>query len=139
MNLRLDRENKAKRASSRPEARAESACVMLYRVGMFPIKFRTLAFATILATSSVFGTGCVAEVEPPAYAEGWQPQYYNGYVVYYDDVGRPFYYVNGGAVWIPRESPFYVGYVNHWRVYGPHYRAWYSHYGYRYRGYRGRR
>ena len=43
--------------------------------------------------------------------------------------------------WVPQSSPLYVGYVNHWHAYGPAYRNWYGHYGYRYHGYRayGRR
>ena len=78
-----------------------------------------------------------AGVPAPAYADGYQPQFYEDHVVYYDDGGRPFYYADGAVVWVPLASPFYVGLVNHWRVYRPAYARWYGHYGYRYRGYRG--
>jgi hypothetical protein len=79
--------------------------------------------------------GCYVEPEGPVVAEGYQPQMYNGYVVYYDGAGRPYYNYNGATMWIPESSPYYVGYVNHWRAYGPAYNRWYAGYGARYRGY----
>jgi len=101
---------------------------------------RSLALAVLLACCGATTTGCYAEaVPPPAYDYGYSPMYYNGAIVYYDGVGRPYYYGPGGVVWIPRESPYYVGYVNHWHAYGPAYRGWYARRGYAYRGYRGYR
>lgn len=84
---------------------------------------------------------CVVEEEipPPVVAEGYSPVFYDGYVVYFDEVGRPFYYVNGAVVWVPPTSPLYLGLVEHWRVHGPAYRNWYARHGERYRAYRGRR
>ena len=98
---------------------------------------RAIALALLTAASGSLATGCVVEDEapPPAYVTGYEPMYYDGSVVYYDDVGRPYYYVNGAVVWVPPASPLYIGFVNHWRVYGPAYRRWYGHCGYRYRGY----
>ncbi len=95
--------------------------------------------AVLAATACSFGTGCYVEDEspPPAYVAEYEPMYYDGYVVYYDDVGRPYYYVDGAVVWVPPTSPLYIGLVHHWRVYGPAYHRWYAHYGYRYHGYRG--
>ncbi len=102
------------------------------------LSIRNLALAVVMAGLVPLATGCYAEVDgPPDYAEGYQPQFYDGYVVYYDDGGRPYYYVNGGVAWVPTSSPLYIGYVNHWRTYGVAYRGWYSHRGYRYRAYRG--
>ncbi len=101
---------------------------------------RSLVLAIGLAALAPFASGCVVEdVPPPGYAEGYQPEYYNGYVVYYDDGGRPYYYANGAVVWIPATDPLYVRYVNHWRIYGSYYPRWYAHYGYRYHGWHGRR
>jgi hypothetical protein len=103
------------------------------------MSFRTLLLSGLLATFVPFGTACYAEEEVPApeYADvGYAPQYYDGYVVYYDDAGHPYYYVNGGVYWVPPSSPFYVGLVGHWRRFGPGYHRWYGRYGYRYRGYR---
>ena len=96
-----------------------------------------MALALLTAASGALSTGCVVEdeVPPPAYVEGYEPMYYDGYVVYYDDVGRPYYYLNGGVAWVPSTSPLYIGFVNHWRLYGPAYHRWYAHYGYRYHGY----
>jgi len=72
------------------------------------------------------------------YADGYEPQYYDGYVVYYDGYGRPYYYADGAAYWIPPASPYYRGYVTHYRMYRPAYYRWYGHYGYRYRSWRRR-
>src|SRR5580692_1410629 len=75
----------------------------------------------------------VAPAEPVA-AYGYQPQYYDGAVVYYDAGGRPYYYSNGGAFYVPVQSPYYAGYLNHWRTYGGAYHRWYAGYGRRYFG-----
>ncbi len=99
---------------------------------------RTLILPLLIVGFAPAGSGCYAEeVPPPEYADsGYQPQYYDGYVVYYDEVGHPYYYQNGAVYWVPVTSPFYVGFVNHWHRYGPAYRHWYGHYGYRYHAYR---
>jgi hypothetical protein len=95
------------------------------------------AIAAGLASVLSLASGCYVEpLPPPVYVDG--PQYYDGYVVYYDSVGRPYYYANGGVVWVSPASPFYFGYVNHWRVHGGAYYHWNANYGYRYRGYRRR-
>ena len=108
--------------------------------------------AVLLGVTSI--TGCYAQVRPepvvyttaaPAPApvadsyssDGYEPAYYDGYMVYYDDGGRPYYYDNGGAVvWVAASSPYYIGLTNHWHVYGAHYHTWYAHTGYRAHGYR---
>lgn len=92
----------------------------------------------------VVGVGCYAEtgmIAAPEYAYGYPPVYYHGYVVYYDDVGRPYYYVNGAAVWVPSTVRVFPALVRHWRTYRPAYRHWYHNSGHRYRSYRfqGRR
>ena len=100
---------------------------------------RRLAIAAALSGACGVLPACaIEEGPPPVTAEGYQPQYYDGYVVYYDGAGRPFYYVNGGIYWVPTTSPFYVGLVDHWRVHRPEYDRWYAHSGGRYRGYRRR-
>jgi hypothetical protein len=95
---------------------------------------RAVVFALGVACWGALMAACyVEEVPPPAY--GYEPVYYDGSVVYYDDVGRPFYYANGAVVWISPAVPEYPHLVAHWRVYGPAYHYWYAHDGYRYRGY----
>jgi hypothetical protein len=101
--------------------------------------FRSFALAVLVAGCAAVSSGCYVEDPPPAYADGYQPQYYDGSVVYFDEVGRPYYYVNGAVFWVPPGSPYYGRLVGHWHVYGPAYHRWYGHYGYRYRGYRARR
>jgi len=106
--------------------------------GMTPQNVRGAVAALALTTASLTGQACYVETVPePVYAEGYAPAYYDGYVVYFDQ-GRPYYYANGAAVWIPPGSPYYAGLVAHWGTYGHAYGGWYSHYGYRYRGYRRR-
>ncbi len=84
-------------------------------------------------------SGCYAEADgtipPPEYAYGYAPVYDNGYVVYYDDVGRPFYYGDHGAVWVFPNDPLYPGLVAHWHTFGPAYHRWYAHGGDRFRAY----
>jgi len=99
---------------------------------------RSFAVAVLLCSSAALGSACyVEEGPPPAYAYGYDPQYYDGYVVYYDDVGRPYYYMDGAVVWVPVASPLYIGLVSHWRLHAAAYHHWYGHYGYGFRGYHG--
>lgn len=109
---------------------------------MLPIQ-RLVGVLGLLGATSVM-TGCYAAVEPvPVYttsavvaSDGYEPAYYDGYVVYYDDIGHPYYYNGAGAVvWVPVSSPHYVGLVNHWHAYGPAYHRWYASTGYRYHSY----
>jgi hypothetical protein len=107
---------------------------------MVTAKLYSVLLSGLVAVSASTATGCyVEEGPPPAYVSaGYEPQYYDGYVVYYDDVGRPYYYSDGAIYWVPRTSPVYFRLVNHWRVYRPAYHRWYAGHGYRYRGYRYR-
>jgi hypothetical protein len=102
---------------------------------------RGILLAAAMGSSALTGAACFVEDVPSTeyVDEGYAPMYYDGYVVYYDNVGRPYYYSGGAVYWVPPESPLYVPLVNHWRTYGPEYRHWYAYYGYRYRVYRYRR
>lgn len=105
---------------------------------MFRKRFFARAAALLICCMAL--PACYAETEPVTLTSadyGYVPAYYDGYLVYYDSVGRPFYYDGGVAVWISPASPYYAGLSHHWRVYGPSYHRWYSNRGYRYRGYRG--
>jgi hypothetical protein len=94
-------------------------------------------------------SACFVEARPPSVAVGagggvavgtdyYEPLYYDGYVVYYDAVGRPYHYLNGAVVWIAPSYPYYGYYVRHWRLHRARYHRWYRHRGYRYRRYRRR-
>lgn len=97
---------------------------------------RSLVVAALLSVCAA-GSGCYADVRAePSVVDGYEPQYYDGYVVYYDGGGRPFYYVNGATVFVPQTSPYYNGYVNHWRTSGHGYNRWYGRQGRRYQTYR---
>ena len=73
---------------------------------------------------------------PPGGPQGPTPQ--DGYIVYYDGWGRPFYYNGGASYYVPQSSPYYASYVGHYRTYGAAYRGWYARGGYRAPMYRGR-
>ncbi len=103
---------------------------------MRKLRFHGVALAALVGLLAPLSSACAVEEDPPAAYGEYEPQYYDGYVVYYDGVGRPYYYANGAVFWVPPSSPFYVGFVNSWRIHGPGYARWYSHHGYRYRGYR---
>ena len=96
--------------------------------------------AVALLSVSLAVAGCyVQAVEPGGEVAvgnyGYEPMYYNGYMVYYD-AGRPFYYMNGVRVFVSPSSPYYAGYIGHYRAYGPSYARWYAGYGHRYHAYR---
>ena len=107
---------------------------------------KSLAFVLVTVVGlGLAASGCYVSAEP-AYAGAptvatsyYQPLYYNGYVVYYDTYGRPMYYVNGMAYYIPASYAYYGYYVNHYRRYRPYYNRWYRYRGYRYRRYRSAR
>jgi hypothetical protein len=104
------------------------------------LNFKSVVLVALVTACASFGTGCYADAQvqaEPVAVEGYRPQYYDGYVVYYDEGGRPFYYNGGAQYYVPNSSPYYGGYVNHWRTYGVGYRNWYGRYGGRYRGYHG--
>jgi hypothetical protein len=117
--------------------------------GMVSQLLRQSLFAIGLGATALCSSACtvyarpappVAVVQEPVVEDGYEPQYYDGAVVYYDEGGRPYYYNEGAVVWI---SPGYVGYgalVGHWRANRVAYARWYGHRGYTYRTYRrGRR
>jgi hypothetical protein len=99
------------------------------------VTLRKVMFALALATTPAIA-GCYGDAAYPVEAEGWTPQYYDGYMVYYDAGGRPFYYLNGASVWIPESSPYYARYNGYWRANSYAYSRWYGHYGAGYRTYR---
>jgi hypothetical protein len=107
---------------------------------MLASHFRSFILAAAVAAFAPLVSGCYAELEPPesvyAEGEGYRPMYYDGYIVYFDTGGRPYYYTNGTVFWVPRESPYYGAYVGHYRTYWRTYRTWYTRGGYRYHYYR---
>ena len=56
--------------------------------------------------------------------------------MYYDNVGRPYYYNRGGVYYVPSTYVGYGGLVTHYNTYRPAYYRWHSAYGSRYRSYR---
>jgi hypothetical protein len=66
----------------------------------------------------------------------YAPQYYEGYLVFYDASGIPYYYRNGRVVHIPRTYRRYNAYISHYRNHRNDYDRWYKKKGHRRHGYR---
>jgi hypothetical protein len=66
-------------------------------------------------------SGCIAEQKPrgaeqePRYATVYEPLHYNGYPVYYDAWGFPFYHSDGAVHYVPRDDAQYDVLVNRFR------------------------
>jgi hypothetical protein len=103
----------------------------------------------LLAAAAFTLSSCVVVARPrpavgvtvygPPVEYGYQPLLYNGYVVYYDNSGIPFYWYGGTRVFVPvihRDR-----YVTHYRTHHRSYHRWHKHRGRQYRGrhYKGRR
>jgi hypothetical protein len=110
---------------------------MLCFQGMLSFLCKNVTLIALVTASASLGTGCYADAQlEPTSAYGYEPQYYDGYVVYYDGGGRPYYH-NGGAIsWVPADSPAYGGYVAHYRTNGAAYGRWNAGTGARFHGYR---
>jgi hypothetical protein len=80
----------------------------------------TLMFA-VGATTTL--SGCIVAADPPPrVAVAASPLYYNGYAVYYDDWGYPFYYSGGVAFYVPRTYAHYDVLLGHYRTHPGLYR-----------------
>jgi hypothetical protein len=62
----------------------------------------------------------------PVATTAYTPQYYNGYVVYFDTSGFPFYYLNGAPTYVPDSCTCYEGLVSYYRTYSTGYAQWYA-------------
>lgn len=66
----------------------------------------------------------------------YSPLYYDGYTVFYDDVGVPYYYRGGVRFYVPRTYGRYDVLRRHYYDNPTAYRHWHRRYGTRWRGYR---
>lgn len=99
-------------------------------------KIPRLVLAALLFAFAAPLAGCeYEEAEVPVAGYGYEPSYYNGYVVYYDAGGLPYYYVDGSMYYVPRSYVYYDSLCDHYRVYRPYYQRWYVSGGYRYQRY----
>ena len=88
-----------------------------------------ILLASALAILPLGGCYVTAQPVPRAPMEAYQPAYYDDNVVYYDTVGAPFIYVEGGVRYVP---PTYVHYdvlVGHYRTHARAYHEWYEREG----------
>ncbi|MFH1130372.1 MAG: hypothetical protein V1754_03495 [Pseudomonadota bacterium] len=66
----------------------------------------------------------------------YDPLYYDGYVVYFDVSGLPYYYLGGRIVYVPNTYHLFHTYVSHYRKHRTNYQRWHKMEGNRYHGYR---
>ena len=106
---------------------------------MHSLNIKNIVLVVVVGACASLGTGCYADAQvEPVSAHGYDPQYYEGRVVYYDGNARPFYYNGGSVSYVPSESPHYNGYVSHYRTNAPAYARWHASYGDRYKTYHRR-
>jgi hypothetical protein len=81
----------------------------------------TLMFS--FAATTMLG-GCIVAADPPPRVAvvADAPLAYNGYAVYYDGWGYPFYYAGGFAYYVPRSYAHYDVLVSHYRAHPGLYR-----------------
>lgn len=72
----------------------------------------------------------------PVYADYYKPRFYQNYPIFYRDDGRPYYYVDGVVVYVPRHDPLYSRFVRHYRAHRAAYNRWYHQRGRHYQWYR---
>ena len=89
----------------------------------------------LLTFAGLAWSGCILRpraiyVGPPV-EYGYTPLLYNGYVVYYDQGGIPFYWYSGGRIFIPMGQRGY--YVDHYHSHNHAYWRWHKHRGKHYR------
>ena len=104
---------------------------------MNKVKNLALTLALVAAVGMVSSSCFVSTSGEPVVSTGYYtPQYYNGYVVYYDTLGRPMYYTGGVRYYVPATYMHYNSYVSHYRTHRVHYNRWNRSRGHRYRTYR---
>jgi hypothetical protein len=85
---------------------------------------RLCAAALVAIAVSTQLAGCVVAADPPprVAVAAYTPLYYNGYAVYYDAWGVPFYYLGGVPYYVPRTYVRYDALVAHYHTHPGLYR-----------------
>ena len=102
---------------------------------MLASTIRSAVLIAVVSATAALGTGCYVSAHPGV-EYGYEPVYYDDYVVYYDDGGRPYYYSGGRVRYVPRTYANYGRLSNHYVNHRGRYQRWYRGSGYRYRTYR---
>lgn len=101
-----------------------------------------MSMRKMLTTAAVVGAVLIAA---PSYADAspltmsttyYSPQFYQGYVVYFDSYGQPYYFINGTKIFVPRCHLDHGRLVRHYRVAWRPYNRWYRWAGWRFKRYR---
>ena len=96
---------------------------------------RSIITVTIIAVSSLvmLAAGCVVTARPATVSVsasygGWTTYYYDGYLVYFDTIGRPYYYMNGRMMYVPNSWDRYNVALASWRNNRAAYNRWHTRY-----------
>lgn len=87
------------------------------------MKHQALLFALACVAPA---TGCYISARPAMVDVEYQPMYYEGQVVYYDDGGAPIYYVDDDVRYVPRTYANYGVLTTHYHNHAPAYRSWHE-------------
>jgi hypothetical protein len=90
----------------------------------------TVFFAAVLSGCATYYPGYASD---DIWVDYYTPQFYDGYPVYFDRVGVPFYYRGERIVYVPRSYRRYRDLTVHYKRHRPHYHRWYDERGHRYR------
>jgi hypothetical protein len=71
-------------------------------------------------------TGCFVSAQPAVVEAEYQPMYYEGQVVYYDDGGAPIYYVDEQVRYVPASYVHFGTLRTHYHNHAPAYRRWHE-------------
>lgn len=102
---------------------------------MLASSVRWIVFCAVIAACAPISAGCVVALPPPATVDGYEPRFYDGYVVYYDADGAPYYYMDDVVYYVPPTHVHYHVLVEHYHTHKARYHRWYEHDGYRYKHY----
>ncbi|PKN26158.1 MAG: hypothetical protein CVU65_06560 [Deltaproteobacteria bacterium HGW-Deltaproteobacteria-22] len=81
----------------------------------------------------MFASGCVLTARPATVSVeasygGWTSYYYNGSLVYFDTIGRPYYYYGGRIMYVPSTWASYNVALANWRTNRVAYNRWHARY-----------
>ncbi len=91
--------------------------------------FTGITLATPNAALAQYSGDCseelMSELEEAA-SEGWTPLFYDGFLVFFDVNGVPYYYLDGKPVFVPQLWEGYAAAVVQYRTHAPRYRAFHQ-------------
>ena len=101
------------------------------------MSMRKMLIAAALVGAVLIAAPSYADATPVTMSTPYYtPQFYQGYVVYFDAYGQPYYFINGTKIFVPRCHLDYGRLVRHYRVFRHPYLRWNRWIGWRFKRYR---